>query len=55
MTWSHLIPYSVMKYMPPTGLVAYFETSRNDSFKYLVCRNSPMVEATNTKFLHVLH
>ena len=30
-----------------TGFMAYF---KNNSFKDLVCRNSPMVEATSTKF-----
>ena len=38
-----------------TGLIAYFKLSRNDSFKYLVCCSSPMVEAMYTKFSHVLY
>jgi len=36
-----------------TKFMVYFETLRNNSFKYLVCWNPPMVEATSTEFLLV--
>ena len=36
--------------LPKRLTVQYFEILRNDRFKYFVCWNLPMVEATSTKF-----
>jgi len=44
-----------MKYVNCSAKTAYFETFGNDSFKYLVCWNSPIDEVKSTKFSHVLH
>ena len=36
-------------------LITNFKALRNNSFKYSVCWNSLMVEATRTKFPHALY